>query len=222
MTAVDSAAVRQLIQLAAPETDDVLDEMETYARESDVPTIGPEVGAFYRLCARMVGAESVFEFGSGFGYSAYWVAPALPPDGRVVLTEHDPADLDMAREYLARGGYDDRAVFEDGDAIETVEGYDDSFDLVLVDHQDDRYVEAFETVREQVAPGGMVFADNAIAAAGQFGPEDLLAVMDGDDEGTAYSRGIADYYRRVRDDPDFETSLVPVGEGVLASVRLSP
>lgn len=220
MTEVVSEAVGEILDVAPPEMDDVLTEMETYARESDFPTVGPEVGAFYRLCARMVDATSVFEFGSGFGYSAYWVAPALPADGQVILTEHDPDELDMAREYLARGGYDDRAVFEDGDAIETIEHYDDSFDLVLVDNEDDRYVEAFEAVREQVAPGGMVFADNVLAAAGQFGPEDLLAVMEGNGEGTKYTRGIADYYHRVRDDPDFETTLVPVGEGVLASVRL--
>ncbi|WP_160132651.1 O-methyltransferase [Halococcus salsus] len=212
-------AIGRLCRRAAPEPDDVLDEMETTARESGFPTIGPGAGAFYRLCTRLTAASSVFEFGSGFGYSAYWVAPALPPDGRVVLTEHDPDELDMAREFFARGGYDDRAVFEEGDAIETVERYDGPFDLVLVDNEDDRYVEAFEAVREKVAPGGMVLADNVIAAGDQFGPDDLLDALDGD-AAPATARHIADYYERVRADPDFETALVPVGEGILASVRL--
>ena len=212
-------AIGRLCRRAAPEPDDVLDEMETTARESGFPTIGPGAGAFYRLCARLTAASSVFEFGSGFGYSAYWVAPALPPDGRVVLTEHDPDELDMAREFFARGGYDDRAVFEEGDAIEVVERYDGPFDLVLVDNEDDRYVEAFEAVREKVAPGGMVLADNVIAAGDQFGPDYLLDALDGD-AAPATARHIADYYERVRADPDFETALVPVGEGILASVRL--
>ena len=212
-------AVDQLCRRAAPDPDDVLAEMEREAHESGFPTIGPAAGAFYRLCARLTGASSVFEFGSGFGYSAYWVAPALPNDGRIVLTEHDADELDMAREFFARGGYDDRAVFEAGDAFEVVERYDGPFDLVLVDCQDDRYVEAFEAVREKVAPGGMVLADNVIAAGDHFGPEDVLSALDGE-EAPATAQQIADYYDRVRDDPDFETTLVPVGEGILASVRL--
>ncbi|EMA35499.1 O-methyltransferase [Halococcus hamelinensis] len=212
-------AVARLCRRAAPEPDDVLDEMETTARESGFPTIGPDAGAFYRLSARLTAASSVFEFGSGFGYSAYWVAPALPSDGQIVLTEHDPDELDMAREFFARGGYDDRAVFEEGDAIETVERYDGPFDLVLVDNEDDRYVEAFEAVRGKVAPGGIVLADNVLAAGEQFGPDAVLDALDGD-EAPATAHHIADYYERVRADPDFETALVPVGEGLLASVRL--
>ncbi|HET7323289.1 MAG TPA: O-methyltransferase [Halococcus sp.] len=219
MTEMVSETVNRLLRLATPEMDDVLEEMETYARESGFPTVGPEVGAFYRLCARLVDAKSVFEFGSGYGYSAYWVAPVLPSDGCVVLTEHDSDELDMAREYLSRGGYADRAVFEEGDALEIIEHYDGPFDLVLVDNENDQYVETFETVRDKVPSGGMVFADNVITASGQFTPEDLLAVLD-DEEGTAYTRGIADYYRRVRNDPEFETVLLPIGEGVLVSTRL--
>ena len=47
------------------------------------------MGATLRMCARLAGAESVFEFGSGFGYSAYWVAPVVGPEGRVVLILSD-------------------------------------------------------------------------------------------------------------------------------------
>lgn len=102
-------------------TDDVIDDMDTYADEQDFPTVGPEVGGWLRLLARMSNARSVFEFGSGFGYSAYWFAEALPNDGEIVLTERDAANLDRAREYLSRGGYLDQVTMEQGDAVETVE-----------------------------------------------------------------------------------------------------
>ena len=102
MTELVSTAVGMLLDRAAPEIDDVLAEMEAYAAESGFPTVGPDVGAFLRFCAQTAGASSVFEFGSGFGYSAYWVASALPADGHVVLTEYGPDLLDAARGYLAR------------------------------------------------------------------------------------------------------------------------
>lgn len=221
MTELVSETVGRLLRLTAPEMDEVLESMEAQARESGFPTVGPDVGAFLRLCARLVDADSVFEFGSGYGYSAYWVAPALPSDGQIVLTEVDRDELEQAREYLSRGGYDDRAVFEQGDAIETVEHYDGPFDLVLVDNENHRYIDAFEAVREKLAPGGVVIADNVITATGQFDPEELRAVLEDDHEPESENlAGIADYYHHVRTDPAFETVLVPIGEGVTVSVRL--
>ncbi|MDG5776287.1 O-methyltransferase [Haloarculaceae archaeon H-GB2-1] len=200
--------------------DDVIAEMDAYADREGFPTVGPEVGGWLRLLARAVDAERAFEFGSGFGYSAYWLAEALPADGEVVLTEVDADELDQARTFLDRGGYADRARFEHGDAIDIVERYDGPFDVVLVDNEKHRYVEAFEAVREKIAPGGVVLADNAITA-GHVDFDALLADAEGGDaEMNDATQGIADYLDVVRSDPAFETSLLPLGEGVAVSVRV--
>ena len=207
-----------------PAPDEVIAEMGEQARREGFPYVGPAVGGWLAMCARFADAERVFEFGSGFGYSAYWFARELPADGEVVLTEIDAEELDQAREYLQRGGLADRARFEHGDAIETVEAYDGPFDAVLIDCQKERYAEAFEAVRDKVAPGGIVAADNAVVG-GTIDPEDLLAhfedggdadALDGMGDMTA---GIAEYLETVRADPAFETALLPLGEGVAVSHR---
>ncbi|NLV10452.1 methyltransferase domain-containing protein [Halomicrobium mukohataei] len=204
----------------APGRDDVIRAMDERADREGFPTVGPAVGGWLRLLARAVDAERVFEFGSGYGYSAYWVASAIPADGEIVLTEIDADELDDARENLAAGGFEDRARFEHGDAIETVDAYDGPFDLVLIDNEKDRYAEAFEAVREKIPVGGIVAADNAIEA-GPLDFEDVRALLAGDAvDATASSHGIADYLATVRDDPDFETSLLPLGEGVAVSIRV--
>jgi predicted O-methyltransferase YrrM len=168
----------------------------------------------------MTDAERVFEFGSGFGYSAYWMAPAVPAEGEIVLTEIDADELDSAREYFRRGGYIDRATFEHGDAIDIVDTYEGPFDVVLVDNEKARYTEAFEAVREKVPVGGVVAADNAIEA-GPLEFDDIRALLAGEDvPASDASRGIADYLDTVRTDPDFETGLLPLGEGVAVSVRV--
>ncbi|WP_372479071.1 O-methyltransferase [Halomicrobium sp. HM KBTZ05] len=204
----------------APGRDDVIRTMDERADREGFPTVGPAVGGWLRLLARAVDAERVFEFGSGYGYSAYWVASAIPADGEIVLTEIDADELDDARENLAAGGFEDRARFEHGDAIETVDAYDGPFDLVLIDNEKDRYAEAFEAVREKIPVGGIVAADNAIEA-GPLDFEDVRALLAGDAvDATASSHGIADYLATVRDDPNFETSLLPLGEGVAVSIRV--
>ncbi|WP_135828774.1 O-methyltransferase [Halorussus halobius] len=215
-----SEQTERFVRAMVPDRDDVLREMEAHGEETGFPTVGPEVGAFLRLAARMVDAERVFEFGSGFGYSAYWFAGALPDDGEIVLTEHDPDELDEARDFLARGGYADLAVFEDGDALETVERHDGPFDVVLVDCHKEGYPDALDAVRGKVAEGGILVADNAMHSGIQDF-ETILDVIEGGDPDDVddQSRGIADYLVEVRDSDEFETAAIPLGEGLAVSYR---
>jgi predicted O-methyltransferase YrrM len=216
-----SETVANIAEGVRPERDDVLREMDERAEREGFPTVGPAVGGWLTLLARAVDAERVFEFGSGFGYSAYWFARALDDEGEVVLTEIDAGELDDARDYFERGGVADRAQFEHGDAIDILERYDGPFDVVLLDNQKSRYVEAFEAVREKLRPGSLVLADNAVTA-GVIDSDDVAALLAGESRPDARdaSTGIADYLAHVRDDADFETSLLPLGEGVAVSVRL--
>jgi len=212
-------AVEAFAGLVGPERDAVVREMDEYAEQTGFPTVGPAVGGWFRLLAATVDAERVFEFGSGFGYSAYWFAEAVGPDGTVVLCEYDADNCERAREYLERGGYLERCTIEQGDAIETVREHDGPFDVVLVDNEKHRYREAFEAVRERVPVGGLVLADNAMTA-GSIEFDALGTLLAGGEADTTEStRGIAEYIETVRADEAFETALLPLGEGVAVSRR---
>ncbi|PSP59479.1 methyltransferase [Halobacteriales archaeon QH_7_66_36] len=215
---IDPAQVGRLARELV-HTDAVIDEMDARADREGFPTVGPVVGAWLRLLARTVDAERGFEFGSGFGYSAYWLADAFPADGELVLTEVDADELDDAREYLARGGYADRCRFEHGDALDTVGRYDGPFDVVLIDNEKARYPAAFDAVRGKVASGGLVFVDNAVTA-GSLDFEAILALVEGrETAANDATRGVAELLGRLRDDDAFETTLLPLGEGVAVAKR---
>jgi predicted O-methyltransferase YrrM len=204
-----------------PQSDEVLETMDDYAVREEFPTVGPAVGGWLQLLAELVDAERVFEFGSGFGYSAYWFAQALPDDGRIVLTEIDADELAMARDFLDRGGFADRAAFEHGDAVEIAAAYDGTFDVALIDNEKTRYVDAFEAIRDSIRTGGLVIADNAVAGASIDFGQVLASVADGTDVDFANenTRGVVEYLERVHEDDDFETGVIPVGEGITVSYR---
>jgi predicted O-methyltransferase YrrM len=212
-----SEAVASIAAGVRPDRDDVLREMDERANREGFPTVGPEVGGWLTLLARTVNAERVFEF----GYSAYWFARALDADDEIILTEIDADELDAAREYFERGGVAPTAHFEHGDAIDIVERYDGPFDVVLLDNEKGRYVEAFEAVRGKLRPGSLVLADNAVAAS-VIDSEDVAGLLAGEDRpaATDASSGIADYLAHVRADGEFSTGLLPLGEGLAVSVRL--
>jgi len=210
--------VARLAGLVGPDGDAILEEMESHAREESFPIVGPTVGGWLALLARAVDARRVFEFGSGFGYSAYWFARALPADGEVVLTEIDGDELALARSFFDRAGLCDRAQFEHGDALDILTRYDGPFDVVLVDNEKHRYREAFEAVRPKLRSGGIVLADNAVTAGTVVDRDEVVALLAGETvDASEGSAGIAAYISFLRDQEDVETSLLPLGEGVAVS-----
>jgi len=205
------------LRAASPEPSPLLSEMAEHGEAEGFPTVGPDAGQFLRVVAALAGAQRVFEFGSGFGYSAAWFLGALPADGEIVLTDYDDENLEDARQFIARAGHDADAHFEAGDAIETFERYDGPFDVVFFDHDKERYVDAFERAVEDLAPGGVVLADNMMAGPVQSG--DVTATLDGAPAPDDTTEGVAAYVEHVRDHPEFETALVPLGAGVAVSVH---
>ena len=67
----------------------VLLEMEMLAQKNNFPIVGRLVGVFLETMAKMINARRVFEFGSGYGYSAYWFAKAVGSIGQVICSEAD-------------------------------------------------------------------------------------------------------------------------------------
>jgi len=209
--------VESLLRLGAGEPEPVTQAMEDHAADIDFPIVGPNIGRLLRVAATMVDAERVFEFGSGFGYSAVWFADALPADGDLHLTDYDATNLDQAREFLEQAGYADLASFHTGDAIEAFEETTGSFDVVLIDHEKSRYVDAFELAADRVAEGGIIVADNMMA--GPTEPDHVAAALSSAEPVDETTGGIAAFIERVREDPRFETALVPLGEGISICVN---
>jgi len=213
--------VSRFVEAMTPTTDPVFDEMAAGNVEDDFPIVGPEVGGALRILARLADTERAFEFGSGRGYSAYWIAPVVPADGEIVLTDLEEENLADARSYFERGGYADRAQFLLGDALDTYRDVDGPWDFVLIDNREGEYPETLELVREDVPAGGVVCADNVMA--GPAVQEDLaFAALEGDPDWDAMDEmttGIVEYLLTVRDDDAFETALLPVGEGLAVSVK---
>lgn len=217
------------VRTMAPDPDDIQAAMaaeadergDRFPGEGSFPTVGPTVGAWLYQLARRPGVQRVFEFGSGFGYSAAWIARGLGGDGELILTERDADELALAREFLESGGYSPTIRYELGDAQSVFEGTSGEFDLVILDHENDAYPAALEVVPDRLAPQGVLVADNVMTAAIVQTERLLAGLQTGElEEANAHTRGIFEYLQAVRSDPAFTTHLVPIGGGVAVSHRV--
>src|SRR3954469_24103235 len=92
------AVDRYLGELFVP-PDPVLDAALADSAAAGLPAINvsPLQGKLLHLLARVQGARNVLEIGTLGGYSAIWLARALPPGGRLVTLEADPKHVEVAR-----------------------------------------------------------------------------------------------------------------------------
>jgi len=213
--------IERFLAATAPAHTSIQEEMADLADDWGFPTIGPEAGAVLRLLARLTDAERVFEFGSGFGYSASWFLRGGAD--AVICTEFDEGEAKRGVQFAADGGYAARVTFEVGDAMETIARYDGPFDIALIDHQKHRYADAYRAVLPKVRTGGVIVADNITRGPIEFA--DLVAHFeDGaplpDAEVDAETRGIGEYVGTVRSDDAVETAILPVGSGIAVSTKV--
>lgn len=206
--------VDRILALSSPDPELPLQEMAAHGDEREFPTIGPAAGRALRLLATLADASRIFEFGSGFGYSAAWFLGALPADGELVLTDYEESNLEEAQGFLDRLPHEATVHYEPGDAMETFQRYGGHFDVVLIDHDKELYVDALEAARPQLHEGSLVIADNMLA--GPTTPGDVRAALEGADAEGA-TAAIAAYLEYVRDEPTLSSALLPLGEGQLVS-----
>ena len=158
--------------------DPVLDAALADARAAGLPAadVSPSQGRLLQLLARSHGARRILELGTLAGYSTIWLARALPPGGRLVTLEREPAHAAVARANLERAGVADRVELRVGPALETLPQLaGERFDLAFLDADKASTDLYLERVLELLRPGGLLIADNvvrggAVAAPGPGDP----------------------------------------------------
>jgi len=190
----------------------VLLEMEAVAEPEGIPILSRDSG---RMLAILAGdRRRVVEVGTAIGYSTLWMALALSNDGTIVTIDPDRNRTDRAREFWRRAGVADEVVGVvnapalDAYAAGTPE-LAGPFDLVFIDALKDEYSEYVRELRQRLAPGALVVADNVLWSGRTSGAR---PARDGD--GTDALR---EFCRAMSSDPEFETTILPIGDGLLVA-----
>jgi predicted O-methyltransferase YrrM len=204
--------IKTYIDQLSVHNDPILLEMEAVAAERHFPIIGPVVGRFLYQTTLIRKATRIFELGSGYGYSTLWFAKAVQRlgGGEIVHTDGDRKNSDQAKHYLSRAGVVDLIRFHVGDAIEALRQTSGPFDLIYMDIDKHQYPAAFPVIREKLPTGGVLIVDNML----WFG-----RVVRKDDT-AASTEGIRRLTRALWADPEFFTTLVPLRDGFVISVRV--
>ncbi len=205
---VDFAKVHEYLLAVTPRRDAVLSAMERRAAQHNFPIIGPLVGRFLYQMAILTKARSIFEMGSGYGYSAYWFSQAMGKKGKITLTEGDQSNLDRAAAYFKKAKLQSKFSFHCGDAREIIADYRGPFDIVLNDIDKDQYPGTIELVAPRLRSGGLFITDNTIWHGAVTYPQP-----------DKVTRAIKEFNRRMYADKRFFTTILPLRDGLTVAIR---
>jgi len=185
--------------LARLEAEDADERARGVPRKERARQVARTTGQFlFAFVAPQTDCE-VLEIGGSRGYSSIWLGAGVRYlGGRVLSLENDPAKAEAWRRNVAEAGLEDWVELIEGDALETVRGIADVFDVVFLDAEKEQYEELFQHARKKLEPGAVVIADNVLSH------EDVLG---------AYSKAR-------QSDPTLESVTVPHDRGLEVSVVL--
>ena len=200
--------------LFAPE-DPVLAELarRTGATELAPMQVSASVGKLLHVLALAVRARRILELGTLFGYSAIWMARALPPDGRLITLEADAGRASEAESWIRRAGLERVVEVRVGPALELLARLtgESSFDLVFLDAAKQEYPAYLEHALALTRPGSLVVADNTLFSGSSEG-----TVLDADSP-LPHVRAIREFNDRIATDARLASIVVPMREGVSIS-----
>ena len=190
----------------------VLLEMEAAAEPERIPILSRDSGRMLAVLA--ASRHRVVEIGTAIGYSTLWMGLALPTGGTIVTIDPDKERTDRARAFWRSAGLPDARISVvnapalDAFADERAE-LAGPFDMVFIDALKDEYLAYLSALMGRLEPGALVIADNVLWSGRTSGSRPSRP-----GDGT---EALREFCARVGADPAFETTILPIGDGLLVA-----
>lgn len=206
---MDFTEIDKYLRRVIPARPQTMQGMERFAAQNNFPIIGPLVGRYLYQTALVHQAKNILEFGSGFGYSAYWFSLAIGRQGKIIMTDGNEQNKTRALAYFKKGKLKSKFDFRVGDALEIATGLKSKFDIILNDIDKQDYPETIDQAARLLRPGGVFITDNLIWSGKVFNSKIR-------DKATC---GVREFTRRLYADKRFFTTILPLRDGIAVALK---
>lgn len=212
---VDERMVTYIRSLERPENP-VIEAIEQEALESFVPIIRKETQSFLKVMMLMNRPARVLEVGTAVGFSAILMSEYLPEGSRITTIENYEKRIPIARNNFKRAGKEEQITLIEGDALEVMKTLEGPYDFIFMDAAKGQYIHWLPDIIRLLSPGGVLFSDNVLQDGDII--ESRFAVERRNR--TIHAR-MREYLYTLTHMPEFQTSVIPIGDGVALSVKIS-
>ena len=191
-----------------------LNELEEYARATDVPIVRTEMQSFLRFLMKMKQPKRILEVGTAIGFSALLMSEYAPKDCKITTIEKYEKRIPLAIENFKKAGKEDVITLLQGDALEILPTLTEEYDFIFMDAAKGQYIHFLPDILRLLAKDGVLVSDNVLQDGDVL--ESRFAVTRRNR--TIHSR-MMEYLYSLKHTEELTTVIIPLGDGVALSVR---
>lgn len=189
-----------------------LDNLEKEAGKDKIPIIKTETQSLLKFLLEMQKPRSILEVGCAIGFSALLMCEYAPEGCHITTIENYEKRIPAAKENFRRAGKEEQITLLEGDAAVILKELTGHYDMIFMDAAKGQYLSFLPEALRLLSQEGLLVSDNVLQEGDVL--ESRYAVKRRDR--TIHSR-MREYLYQLKQNPNLETVILPVGDGVAVS-----
>lgn len=158
--------------------------------------------------------KHILEIGTAVGYSAICFSQFLEENGKIDTIEREEERVRKAKENIKRAEVEEKIQIYSGDAVEILPTFQGKYDMIFIDAAKGKYPFFLSQALRLLDKDGIILADNVLYKGY------VMSDYNKHKQRTAV-RNLREYLKEVNENPNLETKILEVGDGLAVSKRKS-
>lgn len=203
--------IQTYIQGLIKNESDKLEKFRNECIERHLPIIQRETAQLIKVLLLMHNPKSILEVGTNVGFSSIYMCTALDRKVKVLSIEKSEEYYQEALSNIKTFGCEDNISVINSDASEALDmiiNTNEKFDIAFIDAAKSHYTEFLNKIIAMMNPGGLIISDNVLYK-GLIANDELVTKRK-----RTIVRNMREYLEYISTDDKFETSIIPIGDGL--------
>ena len=189
-----------------------IEQIKQKALDNYIPIIMDDTLLEIEKRMKDIKPKKILEIGTAVGYSAICFALFLDENGKIDTIERDEERANEAKENIKQMNLEDKINIMVGDAVEILPTINEKYDMIFIDAAKGKYPFFLKEALRLLATNGIIFADNILYKGY------VMSDYNKHKQRTAV-RNLREYIAEVTQNPDLETQILEVGDGLAITKR---
>ena len=187
-----------------------LEKIKQKALEEHIPIIMDDTLEVVDKILTELKPNRILEIGTAVGYSAMCFSEYLDHNGKIDTIERDEERIAEAKINIEKVGVTDKINIYEGDAVEILPTLNEKYDVVFIDAAKGKYPFFLKEALRMINSNGVILADNILYKGY------VMSDYNKHKQRTAV-RNLREYIKEVTENPELETEILEVGDGLAVS-----
>ena len=188
----------------------LLNQIKENALERHIPIIMDETLKIITEKIKDNKPKKILEIGTAVGYSSICFSQYLAENGKIDTIERDKEIILEARKNIKEMELEEVIHIYEGDAVEILPSLQEKYDMVFIDAAKSKYTFFLEQALRLLNQNGIIFADNILYKGY------VMSDYNKHKQRTAV-RNLREYIKCITENPNLETEILEVGDGLAIS-----